>query len=108
LIKEIRASIQIAGIVQGVGFRPFVCGLARKHDLRGWVLNDEKGVTIEAEGAKNRVHGPISGLSSPPPISTIEKTVIQFLYPLGYPGFVDMSLVRADSPSGLNTTIGYA
>ncbi|UCG67487.1 MAG: carbamoyltransferase HypF, partial [Deltaproteobacteria bacterium] len=86
-MEEIRASVQIAGIVQGVGFRPFVYGLARKHDLRGWVLNDEKGVTIEVEGEKNRVNGFISGLSSPPPVARIEKTAVQYLPPLGYHGF---------------------
>ena len=65
-MEEIRASVQIAGIVQEVGFRPFVYGLARKHDLRGWLLNYEKGLSIEVEGEKNRVHSFISGLSSPP------------------------------------------
>ena len=78
VMEEIRASAQIVGIVQGVGFPPLVYGLARKHDLRAWVLNDEKGVSMEVEGKKNRrVHCSISGLSSPPPIATIEKTVIQ-------------------------------
>lgn len=45
-----RMGIHIAGIVQGVGFRPFVYNLARRHHLRGWVLNDGEGVRIEAEG----------------------------------------------------------
>ena len=38
------------GVVQGVGFRPFVYGLARPHGLTGFVLNDGGGVVIEAEG----------------------------------------------------------
>ncbi len=45
-----RRRFQIFGIVQGVGFRPFVFGLARRHDLVGFVLNDGRGVVIEAEG----------------------------------------------------------
>jgi len=42
--------IRVRGIVQGVGFRPFVCKLAREHGLTGWVLNDTLGVLIHVEG----------------------------------------------------------
>lgn len=45
-----RAGIRVAGIVQGVGFRPFVYRLAQQYKLNGFVLNDEKGVWIEVEG----------------------------------------------------------
>lgn len=48
-MKE-RRRIQVQGIVQGVGFRPFVYGLATRHSLTGWVLNDAAGVTIEVTG----------------------------------------------------------
>jgi len=37
-----RAEIGITGIVQGIGFRPFIYNLAQKHLIRGWVLNSEK------------------------------------------------------------------
>jgi hydrogenase maturation protein HypF len=43
-------SIRVRGIVQGVGFRPFVYRLARENRLSGWVLNDEQGVEIHVEG----------------------------------------------------------
>ena len=46
-----RNRIDIEGIVQGVGFRPFVYQLARRWNLTGWVLNDSRGVSIEAQGA---------------------------------------------------------
>ncbi len=42
--------IQVKGIVQGVGFRPFVYRLAHEHGLTGWVLNSVEGVFIRAEG----------------------------------------------------------
>ncbi|NCC21498.1 MAG: carbamoyltransferase HypF [Alphaproteobacteria bacterium] len=46
----LRKRIRIAGAVQGVGFRPFVCKLAREMDLAGWVRNGSQGVEIEVEG----------------------------------------------------------
>src|SRR5712692_1049866 len=45
-----RRHITIQGIVQGVGFRPFVYGQALRHGLVGFVLNDSRGVIIEVEG----------------------------------------------------------
>ncbi|MBA3578506.1 MAG: carbamoyltransferase HypF [Gemmatimonadaceae bacterium] len=45
-------SFRIRGVVQGVGFRPFVFRIAREHDLTGWVLNDADGVRIHAEGRR--------------------------------------------------------
>jgi hydrogenase maturation protein HypF len=45
-----RRRLRITGVVQGVGFRPFVHGLASHHALGGFVLNDGAGVVIEAEG----------------------------------------------------------
>ena len=47
-----RFNLQIKGIVQGVGFRPFVFSLAKKHNLSGWVLNNSQGVEIEIEGSE--------------------------------------------------------
>jgi len=43
-------SIKVRGVVQGVGFRPFVYRLALANDLKGWVLNAEEGVEIHLEG----------------------------------------------------------
>ncbi|NLF80362.1 MAG: carbamoyltransferase HypF [Clostridia bacterium] len=45
-----RYSVEIHGIVQGVGFRPYVYGLALRHNISGWVLNSAIGVLIEIEG----------------------------------------------------------
>ena len=42
--------ISVRGVVQGVGFRPFVYRLAREHELAGWVLNHSGGVEIGVEG----------------------------------------------------------
>lgn len=45
-----RQKAQIKGIVQGIGFRPFIYNLAKKHDLKGYILNTSSGVEIEVEG----------------------------------------------------------
>src|SRR6185369_16748195 len=50
-----RASISISGIVQGVGFRPFVYRLASELGLTGWVRNSAEGVQIEACGMDERL-----------------------------------------------------
>ena len=46
-----RKKLFVKGLVQGVGFRPFVFRLAQQYGLGGWVLNNENGVEIEIEGA---------------------------------------------------------
>ena len=43
-------SVRVRGVVQGVGFRPFVFRLARAHTLAGWVANREDGVEIHVQG----------------------------------------------------------
>ncbi len=62
----LRRRICLRGIVQGVGFRPFVYNLAKNIGIRGFILNSSSGVTIEAEGteaASRRIHS-ILGSSS--------------------------------------------
>jgi acylphosphatase len=48
-------NIRVSGVVQGVGFRPFVWRLARELGLGGWVRNDSRGVEIEVRGAAEQV-----------------------------------------------------
>src|ERR1700723_4321852 len=45
-----RLRVRVRGAVQGVGFRPFVHGLAQRYGLSGFVLNDQDGVLAEIEG----------------------------------------------------------
>jgi len=42
---------RVRGVVQGVGFRPFIHRLAREFGIQGWVLNDTSGVLIEAHAS---------------------------------------------------------
>ncbi len=63
-----RKRIQVQGIVQGVGFRPFVYMLARAGNLAGWVRNSSEGVFIEVEGSGEAIGRFVEGLSSAAPV----------------------------------------
>ena len=60
-------SIRVRGVVQGVGFRPFVYRLACANTLNGWVLNAEEGVEIHLEGAETGLEAFVRDLKSQPP-----------------------------------------
>ncbi|HEY6118617.1 MAG TPA: carbamoyltransferase HypF [Pyrinomonadaceae bacterium] len=69
-----RSQIIVRGIVQGVGFRPYVYSRANRRALRGRVLNDASGVVIDVEGSPSDIEEFILELSSnPPPLSAIES-----------------------------------
>lgn len=73
-----RAEIQVSGIVQGVGFRPFVYRLATRYKLLGFVRNmGDAGVQIVVEGDKEKIVKFIQALrSEKPPLSRIESLAI--------------------------------
>ena len=48
--------IHLMGLVQGIGFRPFVYNVAIQHDLNGWVKNDKDGLHVEINATKQRAH----------------------------------------------------
>ena len=82
------ASISVRGIVQGVGFRPFVYGLAVKHNLKGWVYNTSEDVKIEVEGEAEAVEQFERELGAKaPPLAHIESITIEHHPPLGYKKF---------------------
>lgn len=72
-MSRLRREFHLDGIVQGVGFRPFVYGLALRHGLTGYVLNDANGVTIGAEGAPQALAAFARELRAlAPPLSRID------------------------------------
>jgi hydrogenase maturation protein HypF len=77
-------SIKICGVVQGVGFRPFVFRLARANTLAGWVLNGEQGVEIFLEGADQGLKAFVQALKTePPPAAQITDIEIHTSNPVG-------------------------
>jgi hydrogenase maturation protein HypF len=80
--------IHITGIVQGVGFRPFVYNLALRHGLRGWVLNSSAGVDIEAEGPASALDAFVLALrAEKPPLAVIDSLSVGEAPPNGYAEF---------------------
>jgi hydrogenase maturation protein HypF len=69
--------ITISGQVQGVGFRPFVYGLAKSFSLTGTVSNNEEGVVIFVTGPKDSIQQFFEKLlKNPPPVSKIKNSAI--------------------------------
>jgi len=78
----------VQGVVQGVGFRPFVYRLAHEHNLKGWVRNTSGNVEIEVEGDRERVKNFLTDLKDKaPPLARIEKLEATFYSPKGYAEF---------------------
>ncbi len=82
------AKISVRGVVQGVGFRPFVYRLAQEHNLKGWVRNTSGNVEIEVEGDAESLENFLSNLEAQaPPMARIEKVETTFHPPKGYTQF---------------------
>ncbi len=82
------ARISVRGVVQGVGFRPFIYRLAQQHDLKGWVRNTSGNVEIKVEGDEARINLFLKNLESQaPPMSRIEAIEVDFYPPQGYEDF---------------------
>ncbi|MEV0621490.1 carbamoyltransferase HypF [Nonomuraea sp. NPDC050404] len=83
-----RVDVHIEGIVQGVGFRPFVYSLASRLGLAGRVHNDVYGVHIEVEGALAGVEEFLTALErDAPALSEIERVTVVSAAPAGHSGF---------------------
>lgn len=74
-----RAKLHITGIVQGVGFRPFVYGLAVRFALAGWVRNTSAGVDIEVDGTQETLDAFVLALKTElPPLARIDTFDFSF------------------------------
>lgn len=75
--EAVAIRVLVCGIVQGVGFRPFVYNLARQNGVRGWVRNTSGNVEIQLEGRKNHLDNFLNQLQTRlPPLARIDSLQI--------------------------------
>src|SRR5438132_79340 len=92
-----RRRFRVTGVVQGVGFRPFVFALAERLGLGGFALNDGEGVVVEAEGETARLEAFAAALvAEAPPLARVESVVASAVQPLGERDF----RIEASVPAG--------
>ncbi len=92
----LRWRVLVRGIVQGVGFRPFVFGLAHRLGLTGFVRNDSTGVTIEIEGPPADLERFVTALrAEAPPLARIEALERAALLPRGDSSFAIVASAAA-------------
>ena len=80
--QTLRQRMQVRGVVQGVGFRPFVFRLARRLDLAGWVRNTSWGVELEVQGPRTALSDFARTLQEQaPPLARIESVSVEDVPP---------------------------
>lgn len=96
----LRKQIRIEGIVQGVGFRPFVYRIAIERSLAGTVYNDSQGVLIEVEGRMSLIDSFLSALRNElPPLATVSHMDITERPVTGASGFTIIESQASSSRS---------
>ena len=99
----LRRQVLVRGVVQGVGFRPFIYRLAQEEGLAGFIGNDTGGVTIEIEGPDVRVAAFLARLrTQAPPLARIDTVAVREL-PLA--GEAEFRIVSSHAMGRVNTGI---
>ena len=94
-----RLHIEVRGVVQGVGLRPFLHRLALSQGIRGWARNTLSGVELEAEGAPEDLRAFLGEIrESPPPRARVEELV--FGEPLPPAGYGEFSILPSRAAPG--------
>jgi len=84
----VRQEVTINGIVQGVGFRPFVYKLAQRHRLTGFVANTTHGVAIEVEGSTAALKSFLHDLeTTTPPLAVVDRIITRVIAPVADTSF---------------------
>lgn len=90
--------IKVRGIVQGVGFRPFVYAQAVRNNLRGWVRNTSSGVDIHLVGDSEGIDAFLTALrQEPPPLARIDEILTEAVEP---GPFRDFSILESQPVPG--------
>jgi hydrogenase maturation protein HypF len=99
-VHKVAYHISITGVVQGVGFRPFVYNLADRMDLCGWVLNHSGGVDIEVEGPPGTLEAFVAALEEEaPPLARIESLHAREI-PLTDEGYERFEIRHSEAQAG--------
>jgi hydrogenase maturation protein HypF len=102
-VNTVRTAVRVEGVVQGVGFRPFVYALATGLGLTGLVGNDLDGVFAEVEGPAAAVSEFLRRLErDAPPLARIERVSTRDLPPAETAGFV---IAASEAQTGLRRTL---
>jgi hydrogenase maturation protein HypF len=100
---EVRRQIEVSGIVQGVGFRPYVYRLATGRKLTGTIRNTSAGVTIEVQGPQERVQDFVDHLpTEAPPLARITSFVV---HEMACNGDADFRIVHSHAGEEVRTLI---
>jgi hydrogenase maturation protein HypF len=100
-----RSRVRVRGLVQGVGYRPFIHNLATSFGLTGWVLNDPDGVLMEVQGGD--CSGFLKSLDQlAPPLARVEGIEIHPAIPKSAESGFEIRASVHTGGSGTNTTIG--
>jgi hydrogenase maturation protein HypF len=93
-------SIRVRGVVQGVGFRPFVYRLAQANMLNGWVLNGNQGIEIHLEGVEEDLATFVREIRmTPPAAASIEEIQVESVACEGLSDFTIRESERLDQPT---------
>jgi hydrogenase maturation protein HypF len=100
---HVAGKIEVNGIVQGVGFRPFIYNLALRHGLKGEVSNTSGGVAIVVEGLADHIDAFTADISAaPPPLAHVVEVSRQEIPVAGYAAF---TIVQSKADTALSTLI---
>jgi hydrogenase maturation protein HypF len=101
-VAATRLAVRVEGVVQGVGFRPFVFRLAEEHGLAGFVRNDVHGVEIEVEGPREDLERFVAAIARrAPPLARVLRVSSRALPAAGGEGFVIVASDAAGDPDAL-------
>ncbi len=102
------ARLHVTGVVQGVGFRPFVHRLAARHGLAGWVRNASGDVQIEVEGPTGAIVDFTRALErEAPPLARIERVRLEPIPPAGRGAFaIQPSAAESDRRQPISPDVG--
>lgn len=104
-INNILKCYRANGVVQGVGFRPFVHKLALDHNLTGWVLNDSRGVLFAVQGSQELIDNFIKTLKkNPPPLALITSVKEEYTKEFDS-DIIGFKVLKSDSSADVRTIV---